>query len=198
MRSSQWLFTWRTYATWPPGADGFVGHYHAAGRRTIDHTYGLPATPSIPALERYARGQLRGEPVGLAPAQAEVVAAQLYETARVRRRTIDALAVLVSHVHVVFTTPGEPDPDRALIDWKAYASRALNRLGPGTRSVSDEVTAAPTARPKWWAEGGSTRRLLDADAWPNAVRYVRDQSNPLVVWLSNDARHAAAAQEPGA
>ena len=142
MRASHWLFTWRTYGSWLPGEDGFVGHYRATdGRRTVDHAPGTPATAAQPGLERYARQLLKSPAVALTRPQAEAVVGQLHETARFRGHTLDAVAVLTTHVHLVFTAAGEPDPGRTLADWKSYASRALNKLAGGPRT--------------WWAEDGS-------------------------------------------
>ena len=183
-----WFFTWRTYGTWLPGEDGFVGYYRDNyGHRTIDNVPGEPASAAIPALQLYAAGTLCHEPTLLTAAQARTIASQLHETARYRGREIDAVAVLVNHVHLVFGTRGDPDPDRLLADWKAYASRALNH--PPT-----EVNAP--ARRVWWAESGSTRPLHAEERRLAAIRYVRDQVNPLIVWLSDEARTLVG--EPGA
>ena len=71
-------------------------------------------------------------------------------------------------MHLVFNAPGDPDPDRMLVDWRAYASRALNCVD---------------RRPVWWARDGSTRPLKSTAARLNAIRYVRDQIGPLALWL---------------
>jgi hypothetical protein len=196
-----WFFTWRTYASWLPGQEGFVGHYRdGAGRRVIDHTYGRPATSAIPALEHFARQALRAAPVILTTAHARAVADQMHAHARFRGRPLDAMAVLTTHVHLVFGTVDEPDPDRMLADWKAYASRALNRLPkePGAPATGCEspatgcqARAAGSDCPPWWAEKGSARRLFDRPARARAIRYVRDQENPLIVWLSPEAAELA-------
>jgi REP element-mobilizing transposase RayT len=180
-----WFFTWRTYGTWLPGEDGFVSYYHPPdGRRVIDNRPGAPPTGPIPALERYARDVMTGEPVLLVRPQAEVLLRQLQETAGVRGWVIDAVAILTNHVHVVFGVPGDPDPSGMLRDWKSYASRALNRSGP-----------RPNA-PRWWADGGSKRRLKDQGHRLAAICYVRDQPDPLLVWLSEEARQLAGLPDP--
>jgi REP element-mobilizing transposase RayT len=180
-----WFFTWRTYGTWLPGKDGFVGYYAAAnGKRVIDNRRGeLPAGP-IPRLEEYSRAIMAGEPVLLERRMADVVLGQLKETATFRGWVIDAVAIMANHVHVVYGVPGDPDPSAMLRDWKSYASRALNRSG------------AKPAGPRWWADQGSKRRLKDEDHRVVAIRYVRDQPEPLLVWLSEDARRLAG--EPAA
>jgi hypothetical protein len=207
-----WFFTWRTYGTWLPGEDGFVGYYHTSdGRRVSENERGAPKSEPIPALARYARNLLRGEPVGLTLVQAHAVAEQLREHAGFKGRVIDAIAVLVNHVHLVFGTPGDPDPDRMLTDWKAYASRALNLANPerqrggscgqggasgtppecpaaGSHPLADARGSPKRLRPVWWAEDGSKRPIKDDEGRRAAIQYVRDQENPLVVWLSDEAR----------
>jgi REP element-mobilizing transposase RayT len=182
-----WFFTWRTYGTWLPGEDGFVGYYHAPeGRRLIDNRPGGPLTGPIPELERFARGTMAGEAVVLDRSLAEVLVRQFHETAGFRGWEIDAAAVLASHVHLVFGVPGDPDPSALLRDWKSYASRALNRSG------------LKPVGPRWWADQGSKRRIKDEECRLAAIRYVRDQPEPLLVWLSEDARRWAGPGEPAA
>ncbi len=61
---SLWFFTRRTYGSWLPGEAGFVGYYHTPENpRAIDNVLGGPTTSAIPALERFAREAMQGEPV---------------------------------------------------------------------------------------------------------------------------------------
>ena len=113
--------------------------------------------------------------VALTEPQAQIVFAQMKETTTYRHWTIDALAILTTHVHVVFRVPGDPSPSRLLGDWKSYASRALNRA---------------VHHQEWWAGRGSTPPIKTERRWLAAVRYVRDQENPLVLWLSEAAWQA--------
>ena len=174
-----WFFTWRTYGTWLPGETGFVGNYVTQnGQRVSDNRYGELAGPAMPALADFASEVMTQPPVYLVKTQAERLFDQLQETARYRGRIIDAVAIMTDHIHLVFGTPGDPDQDEMLEDWKVYASRALNRHAGWT---------PPTPRPIWWARGGSTRVLQATINRTSAIRYVRDQENPLVCWLSDEA-----------
>jgi REP element-mobilizing transposase RayT len=171
-----WFFTWRTYGTWLPGGDGFVGYYHGnEGKRVIDHSPGESHTEAIPPLERYSHKVMTGEPVCLSGEQAVVLLRQFQETAAYRGWSLDAAAVLSNHVHLVFGVPGDPEPSDLLKSWKSYASRALNREGP------------QRIAPRWFADGGSKRPLRGELNRVGAIRYVRDQTGPLVVWLSPEA-----------
>jgi REP element-mobilizing transposase RayT len=169
-----WFFTWRTYGTWLPGEDGFVGFYRRlTGERIIDHVIDGDFADPMPALAAHARGLLKSEPILLDLPRAETLLTQFHETATYRGWQIDAVAILTTHAHIVFGVPGDPDPSRMLGDWKSYGSRALNRRFG--------------RQPEWWAERGSKRRLKTALSRWGAIRYVRDQENPLLVWLSDDA-----------
>jgi REP element-mobilizing transposase RayT len=171
-----WFFTWQTYCTWLPGEDGFVGDYrHPLHGRTIDHFPGEPTTAPIPALTRFAESAMSGTPVELIHTQAVHLLGQFHETAGVRGWVLDAVAVLSNHVHLVFGVPEDPDPSEMLKSWKSYASRVLNRTG-----------AKPPA-PRWFADGGSKRPVKGESNRASAIRYVRDQVAPLVVWLSGEA-----------
>jgi REP element-mobilizing transposase RayT len=172
-----WFFTWRTYGTWLPGEDGFVGYYRTSeGQRGIDNAPGELPTGQIPPLERYAREAMQREPVLLTMRQAEILCGQFQETAACRKWVIDAVAVMVNHVHIVFGVPGDPEPSDMLRDWKSYASRGLNRTGPQPRDG------------RWWADQGSKRPIKTDERRLAAILYVRNQANPLLVWLSPEAR----------
>jgi REP element-mobilizing transposase RayT len=174
-----WFFTWRTYGTWLPGEEGFVGKYVTKdGQRVTDNRHGDLAGPAMPALAGYAAEQMTHPPVYLTHPQAERLLDQFHETARYRGRVIDAVAILSNHIHMVFGTPGDPNPDELLEDWKVYASRALNRL---------IGWAPPNPRPVWWARGGSKRITKTVARRAGAIRYIQDQETPLVLWLSDEA-----------
>ena len=127
---------------------------------------------------------MRAQPILLTVEQANVILAQLQETAAYRGWVIDAVAVMINHVHVVYGVPGDPDPPDMLRDWKSYASRALNQVG--SKPQGD----------RWWADGGSTRPIKTDERRFAAICYVRDQTRPLLVWLSPEARQVTG--EPAA
>ena len=178
-----WFFTWRTYGTWLPGRAGFVGEYVTTdGLRVTDNRYGDPAGPAMP-LAAYS-AFIRNQPaVFLSGAQAAIVFEQLVETAAYRGRVLDAVAILTDHIHLVFGTPADPDQDKMLDDWKTYASRVLNRHA-GWK--------APAPRPVWWARDGSKRILKTPANRAGAIRYVRDQHDPLRLWVSDAATQVLA------
>jgi REP element-mobilizing transposase RayT len=172
-----WFFTWTTYGTWLPGDErGFVSNVRVeSDRPEIRHN--IPTTPhdsNMPGLVESSRGTLRGPPIFLIQKQAEALLAQFHETASIRNWQLIAVAVMAAHVHVVVGVPGDPDPSDILGDWKSYGSRTLNRRWGKPKSET------------WWTESGSKRKLSDERAILSAVAYVRDQENPLVLWIHPD------------
>jgi REP element-mobilizing transposase RayT len=98
---------------------------------------------------------------------AKTVLRVLREVCAVRDWQLIAAHVRSTHVHCV--VGGIDEPNRAIADFKAYASRALNRNEP------------PRKR---WAREGSTRRLGTPASIQAAVRYVADkQGEPMAVYV---------------
>jgi REP element-mobilizing transposase RayT len=168
-----WLLTWTTYGTWLPGdVRGFVSEVRTEEGAQVRHnTPGTPCDANMPALRRYAESVMTAEPVYLTLAQARALIEQFQETARFRQWLLLAAAVMTNHVHLVVGVPGDPDPEKLLGDFKAYATRTLNR-GWGRREND-----------RWWTQSGSKRILASSDAIRQAVHYVlKKQPNPLALW----------------
>ena len=174
-----WLLTWTTYGTWLPGdVRGFVTEVRDEDGQKVRHNQsGTPCDADVPGLRRYAQCLLKCEPVLLDGTQADALLAQFQETAAYRGWGLLAAAVMPNHVHLVVGVPGDPAPYTLLQSFKAYGSRALNRLAPRPASGT------------WWTESGSTRRLPHHQAVRAAVRYVLRQHGPLVVWSEEGTDH---------
>jgi REP element-mobilizing transposase RayT len=171
-----WFFTWTTYGTWLPGDErGFVSPIEGDAGRWVRHN--IPGTPhdaDIPALKRWAAGNLKSPPVRLVKEQADALLAQFQETAAHRTWLLLAVAVMATHVHLVTGVEGDPEPFDILRDFKSYGSRELNRRWG--RPPSDT----------WWTESGSKQKLQDEAHVLAAIRYVMQQEFPLVIWVAED------------
>lgn len=168
-----WLLTTTTYATWLPGGErGFVSPVPVGEDRWELHN--MPGTPydsDLPNLEQAARERLKAPPIYLVKEQAVELASQFHETANCRKWRLCALAIMRNHFHIVVGVPGDSAPGKVLGDFKSYASRCLNRKFGKPKSDT------------WWTEAGSKRKLKDDFAVIAGVTYVRDQFQPLVVWI---------------
>ncbi len=132
---------------------------------------GEPWEESLPGLYGAALKQLKGPPIHFDLERAEVVLAQFQETSLHRGWTLDAVAVMHNHFHLVVRVADDPSPTKILADFKAYGSRALNRRYGTPLSET------------WWTTNGSKRRLKDDEHWKVAINYVLyKQPNPLVIW----------------
>ncbi len=120
---------------------------------------------------------MKGPPIGLDFEKAEAVLAQFQETAGFRTWTLRAVAIMVNHFHIVVQVTDDPQPTKILADFKAYATRCLNRRWNKPASET------------WWTTNGSKRKLPNDRALANAINYVLyKQPNPLVVWSSEFGR----------
>jgi REP element-mobilizing transposase RayT len=167
-----WLLTWTTYGTWLPGDHrGFVSAVRQeSGHREIHNQPGASYDEGNTALRHFAREALKAAPAYLSSEQAQTLLDQFQETAKYRAWLLLSVAIMANHIHLVLGVNGDPDPAKLLKDFKSYGSRALNQRW----NKPDSDT--------WWTEGGSKRKLPDETAVLAAVRYVKEQSHPLLVW----------------
>ncbi len=78
------------------------------------------------------------------------------------------------HIHILVGVAGDPNPDGIVSEFKSYASRVLNRI--------------ELRNGRWWAERGSKGRVRNESDRVAVIRYIRDQEEPYLVWLSGTAR----------
>lgn len=97
---------------------------------------------------------------------------QFQETTQQRSWLLIAVGIMRTHLHAIVGVPDDPDPDKILGDLKVYGSRCLNKLSG--------------RRDDWWTRGGSKRKLSSESAVEAGVQYIRDQSNPLLIWTRVD------------
>ncbi|MBI3861029.1 MAG: transposase [Planctomycetia bacterium] len=128
----------------------------------------------MPRLQEFAAGALKGPPIVFNREKADIVFAQFHETANFRGHELRAVGIMAKHIHLVVGVKGDPDPDRVLGDFKSYASRALNKRFGKPKSET------------WWTVRGSTRKLRDEAAVLAAIEYVRNQANPLLIWIAGE------------
>jgi REP element-mobilizing transposase RayT len=182
----RWLLSNTMYGTWLPGdrrgsvtsvRDFRLGDPQDSDFRFEHDIPGEPWEPEMPGLNRAAKNQMNGAPIYFNAEHAEMVWAQFLETAKHRSWIVHALAIMRDHFHLVVQVPSDPDPKKVLADFKAYASRVLNRRFG--------VPASET----WWTSKGSKRKLADDSYFANAVNYVLfKQPRPLVVWSAEKGR----------
>ena len=163
-----YLITFNCYGAWLPGDErGWIER--GAGYRVPN-----------PGLKRYCRREMKQEPHLLDLAKANIVLGAIREVCRFRGWDLIAAQVRTTHAHVI--VDGLQNADRAVVDFKSYASRALGTDGR-----------------KHWSRGASTRRLSTAGAVSAAITYVVDQQGePMALALpSIQVRQEAGQQTDG-
>jgi hypothetical protein len=148
-------------------------HFHGAADGSVDRTRerrGGPVEASV-ALVAYEERAMTHAEASLEPAESFTVLRAIVETCAFRNWTLLAAHVRSTHAHLV--VDGILEVSGAIRDFKAYASRALNRAGARRR----------------WARGGNARLLPNRGAVRAAVRYVVDgQGPPMAVYIAPDFR----------
>jgi hypothetical protein len=123
-----------------------------------------------PSLNRYCRSAMKQEPYLLDLPKANIVLEAIREVCRFRDWDLITAHVRTTHAHVIVDRL--QNVDRAIVDFKSYASRALGTDGC-----------------KRWARGGSTRPLSTPQAVSDAIKYVIDQQGePMALFLMNSPR----------
>jgi REP element-mobilizing transposase RayT len=169
-----WLLTWTTYGTWLPGEDrGFVSpvREHVAEKWQRQNVRGTNYSRSMPGLKTASQSRLKCAPIFLQVDHAKVLMRQFHETATYRGWHNVAIAIMGNHIHLLVSVANDPGPDVLLKDFKSYGSRILN------------LSWGKPLSGTWWTESGSKRKKATYQAIVNAVRYVANQDNPLVVWI---------------
>ena len=147
-----YLITFRTYGTWLHGDErGSIDRYHNRFR-------GARVTAN-PGILRQHETKLKSEPVLLNSRQRPIVEASIREVCKFRQWRIQAVNIRTNHIHVVVSI-GEIGPDKAVKDFKAYATRALKAAGHWQFDHSP------------WAEGSSKKYLWKESSVANACEYV--------------------------
>jgi hypothetical protein len=162
----------------PLGIVAYLLTFHCYGTRlrgdeegSVDRTSGSRGGPLAPAaaLVEYGSRTMTHAEATLDFRQGCTVLAAIRETCAFRGWTLLAAQVRNTHAHMV--VDGIAETSAALRDFKAYASRALNRDGVRRR----------------WARGGNVRLLRDARAVRETVHYVVErQGTPMAVYVAPD------------
>jgi REP element-mobilizing transposase RayT len=165
MPALAYFITFSTYGTWIHGDErGSVDHEHS--------TVGEALLPASAELE-HAREALMTDPeYRMEAAERETVLTAIRQHAEFRGWFLRAAHVRTNHVHLVVI--GNAKPERMMTEFKAYASRAINR-------VSGDV------KRKHWTRHGSTRWLHTEESVRRAIEYtVDEQGTPMAVYHARD------------
>lgn len=147
---------------------------HGGKSGLVDPRHNVAGTPALevdPAREATEQERMNQAPYNLDQIRRDAVMEAIREVCAYRSWTLLAVHVRSNHVHSV--VEAEVPPERVMSDFKAYASRRLNRMRvdePGR---------------KRWARHGSTRWLWKPGHVLAAIHYViDDQGDAMSVFES--------------
>jgi len=149
------LITFRSYGTW----------LHGDERGSVDRFHNKYHSPYLPPDRKRLAGNIRklsGKIVTLNAKQRASTENAMRETCMVRKWTLRAINVRTNHVHAVVSI-GTTRPERALNDFKAYATRRMRR------------DACWFSERSPWADKGSKRCLWNERSIELAVDYVMNR-----------------------
>lgn len=141
----------------------YGAHIHGDEAGSVDSSHNLFGARFLAADEQRAsteRRKMTESPFSLDMEQRMAVLETLHEVCIHRGWTLLAANVRTNHVHVVVESAVQPE--KVMNDFKAYASRRLNRLGDKERRTR-------------WARHGSTRWLWTDQDVRDAIRYVVEE-----------------------
>jgi REP element-mobilizing transposase RayT len=144
-------------------------HLHGSESGSVDREHNVRGTPHLEVNS--ARAAAEGKRMDQAPytldqTSRDVVLEAIQEVCGQRGSSLLAAHVRSTHVHSV--VQAEVPPERVVNDFKAYASRRLNRMR------LDEPDR------KRWARHGSTRFLWKAEYVLAAIQYVVDEQRDVM------------------
>jgi REP element-mobilizing transposase RayT len=166
MSALAYFITFSTYGTW----------LHGDERGSVDrktNAAGEPLVPADPDLRRKREALMTDPEYRMEATERVTVLAAIRQHAGFRGWSLLAAHVRSNHVHIVVA--GDARPERMMTEFKAYASRALNRMNPSE------------AERKYWTRHGSTRWLNTDESVRRAIEYtVAEQGEPMAVYQAKD------------
>lgn len=161
-----YLITFTTYGTWLHGDEkGSVDKEH--------NQYGSPFVGRSPAWHRREQSVLKNPAFTLGRKARERVLETILDVCRFRGWQAHVVHVRSNHVHIVVS--GEEKPEKMMVDFKAYATRAIKKIANKQGAVK-----------KYWTQHGSTRYLWTKESLDSAMKYVENEQGMMMTFGATD------------
>ena len=161
-----YLITFTTYGTWLHGDKrGSVNKEH--------NRYSSAFVNPNSGLHRKEQIALKNPPFVLKQSQREMVLKAILTVCEYLGWFAHAVHVRSSHIHIVVS--GEEKPEKMMVNFKAYATRAI-------RKCNNEQT---TIR-KYWTRHGSTKYIWTKESLVSTIKYVRDEQGKIMAFGTTD------------
>jgi REP element-mobilizing transposase RayT len=164
----KYLITFTTYGTW----------LHGDSRRSVDKGHnqlGSDFVTPASVLNRKEKSTLKNPPVTLERNQRDIVLQAILDVCQFRGWFAHAVHVRSNHVHVVVS--GEEKPEKMMVDFKIYASRAIRR----SNSSEPEFK-------KYWTRHGSTKYIWTKESLESVLRYVKREQGKMMSYGQSHER----------
>jgi REP element-mobilizing transposase RayT len=161
-----YFITFSSYGTRLHGSEnGSVDRHH--------NRYGNDLIPPKPSLEHYEKQTQKNPTVTFEPEHRQIILETIKEVCVYRHWQLFAIHVRTNHVHVVVSV--DTEPEKALHDFQAYATRHLRQAYP---ILKDR---------KIWTRHGSTRYLWNRKQLLEAIAYVvHGQGEHMEYWYDRE------------
>jgi REP element-mobilizing transposase RayT len=156
----EYLITFTTYGTW----------LHGDNRGSVDkehNQYSSAFLTPAPKLQAKEKTSLKNPPFLLEQSQREIVLKTILHVCEFREWFAHAVHVRSNHVHIVVS--GEEKPEKMMVIFKAYATRAIRENGNGGTIIK-----------KYWTRHGSTKYLWTKESLESAIRYVKNEQGKMM------------------
>ena len=148
-----YFITFTTYGTWLRGDE-------RCSITKENNRHGTAFNRPDINLYKKEKASLKNPAVILDSYQREAVLKAILEVCKFRDWTAHAVHVRSNHVHVVVS--GDNKPYKMMIDFKAYATRAIKKLNTAENKIC-----------KYWTQHGSTKYLWTKEYLDSAIKYVK-------------------------
>jgi len=163
-----YLITFTTYGMW----------LHGDRRGSVDkqhNRYGSAYIASEPALHQREQKLIQNPPFALEQSQRDLVMEAILHVCRFRGWFVHAVHVRSNHVHIVVS--GSEKPEKMMVGFKAYATRAI-------RAANNSKTIIK----KYWTRHGSTKYLWTTESLASAIRYVKNEQGKMMSFTQSPER----------
>ena len=158
--------TFTTYGSW----------LHGDQRDSVDkdhNQYGSNFVSPSAGLYKKEQTRLKSSPVVLDKYIREAVLMALLQVCDYRGWIVYAVHVRSNHIHIVVS--GREKPEKMMVDFKAYATRAIKKNSNNQAMLR-----------KYWSRHGSTKYLWTKENLISTVDYVKNKQGKIMsLWVGD-------------
>ena len=158
-----YLITFTTYGTW----------LHGDKRASVNDEHNRVGEPFVacnPNLNSKEQTLLKNQTIKLDENLRNIILKSILEVCKYRDWFAHSVHVRSNHVHIVAT--GDEKPEKMMVDFKSYATRAIKKNG-----IEFE---------KYWTKHGSTKYLWTKEQLQIAIEYVKNGQGKMMSYGASE------------